>query len=409
MKTSPLECLENTQEFQIRLEKANWNILELLPWFTNSFYKDYLPLVGLAENDVSTLEALSSERKTRICQCGLPVFSLNFLDIGFRRGLANRKLVENANQLMQAITSRMPNVDPSVFLSLPRKLRQKIKDANNLIIDVVDAFSNTGHPLSLALFGIPVDELPEMVNQTSHLRYLAAEGIPFFKVNPVWTMIDFRKKEAFTELRGKAIGIYLSKINSDTIPKNRKRLMLKADDKKILAKRFINVGARAVFLSHFMQIPPDVARNMYRKETGKSPVSGQTPKDHLWFKATSERRRIGAMLMITYARWLQYLPTIMSDSRQMAVYLTYWTYIQGEPEASVDIERFELLTRGWSTASSILQGEQSNFTNEEELSNLGHPGLERFRVKCCRRCRVPYLIDLPGETFLCNDCQRRRT
>ena len=407
--TDMISLINHVTDQYDAIQAVNEEILKSLPQLDSPLYSDLLPLFNVTKNDISALKHLQIPERKRLLQSGLPFFTLYFQDADLQSSIRRKSHAEIESDLTHLIAMQHSGIDAvGLMRSAPETTQRWISDVNVKIIDLLKALAKTEHPLSKAYFGLTYQETEKLANRAEELHYingmgLLLKGLPFFTVNPIWTSVNLHKKEAFSDVRGRLAQVYLSNNAPKPKPgKNQKVLMFQDDDRNTLARRMIAVGARAVFLTHYMRMPTEMARNLYHKETGRQPRSGQTPTDHLWFKQTNARRKVGAMLMITYQRWRQVLTFRADNAKMLALYLTYYGYTKGEIEVGVDLDRFELLTQGWMLSpDQFLSGTASNFETSNGLS-------AEFFVTKCKSCGIPLLTDYGTMATQCRECSNRR-
>jgi len=165
--------------------------------------------------------------------------------------------------------------------------------------------------------------------------------------------------------------------------------------KLAIAGELARMGARAVTISSVARTKPADSRAKYKQLQGNQSRSGQTPTDHQWFLASQTRRQHGAFLLMTYAKYRQYLEP-QPDAHGLAFVMAYNLYtraINGEP--LVSLERFNLLVGkgfviGW---RDILKGGHSKFDSEN------------VKVTMCKRCRIHHIAEAHYLNYICAQCE----
>jgi len=173
-------------------------------------------------------------------------------------------------------------------------------------------------------------------------------------------------------------------------------------NKLAIAGELARLGARAVTISSVARTKPADSRAKYQQLQGKQSRSGQTPTDHQWFLFNQERRQHGALLLLVYHKYRDWLDS-NPDAHGLAFLLAYRVYLDAVKvdaagaEALVSLERFNLLIskgfpQGW--RGIIKEGHTKFFS-------------DNVKVTICKKCRVHHLAECHYVNYICPSCQSK--
>lgn len=164
--------------------------------------------------------------------------------------------------------------------------------------------------------------------------------------------------------------------------------------KVAVAQALAAVGARAVTLTSVARTKPADSREIFKSVTGTQSQSGQTPTNHEWFLSNRPVRLHAAMLLLMYATYREKHEPL-PDAHGIAFTLAYHNYLGVCRTAPlISPERFALLAGngfsiGW---REIPRGGASKFPHNN------------VKIKRCRVCRIPHLIEAHYVRYTCTEC-----